>query len=334
MSSTASRPASTTSRLPCRTRPAQAVASLDEAKSPTPERPYTVVLGGSKVSTRLGVIANLLEKADNLVIGGDMVFTFLAAKGYEVGKSLLRRGGPDPHRPGLLRPCRGARRSRSSCRPTSSRPRRSTRTRRSRSWRLTPTPSVWTSARTRGSVRRRHRGLPGRSSRSPMGVFEFPRRSSPAARVPSPQAMMDATAAGAFSIVRGTSSPPPPRPPPRLRRGRLLPHLHRWWRVPAKPSKSARPGRSEGLRYPHVVRLPAHAPHGGQLEADLDHLQAIDLVQKLAWTTRTPVTTTSSPRSSSPDVHQPAFRADRRRRPAPDQVRLGRNVSRLGRLHR
>ncbi len=54
-----------------------------------PERPYAVVLGGSKVSDKLGVIANLLTKADRLLIGGGMVFTFLKAKGYEVGKSLL-----------------------------------------------------------------------------------------------------------------------------------------------------------------------------------------------------------------------------------------------------
>ena len=54
-----------------------------------PERPYGVVLGGSKVSDKLGVIANLLTKADLLLIGGGMVFTFLKAKGYEVGKSLL-----------------------------------------------------------------------------------------------------------------------------------------------------------------------------------------------------------------------------------------------------
>ncbi|MCB7137404.1 phosphoglycerate kinase [Cellulosimicrobium marinum] len=54
-----------------------------------PERPYAVVLGGSKVSDKLGVIANLLTKADRLLIGGGMVFTFLAAKGYGVGKSLL-----------------------------------------------------------------------------------------------------------------------------------------------------------------------------------------------------------------------------------------------------
>ncbi len=54
-----------------------------------PERPYVVVLGGSKVSDKLGVIDNLLSKADKLLIGGGMVFTFLAAQGHEVGKSLL-----------------------------------------------------------------------------------------------------------------------------------------------------------------------------------------------------------------------------------------------------
>jgi phosphoglycerate kinase len=54
-----------------------------------PERPYVVVLGGSKVSDKLGVIDNLLSKADRLLIGGGMVFTFLAAEGYEVGGSLL-----------------------------------------------------------------------------------------------------------------------------------------------------------------------------------------------------------------------------------------------------
>jgi phosphoglycerate kinase len=52
-------------------------------------RPYAVVLGGSKVSDKLAVIANLLEKADSILVGGGMVFTFLKAQGYEVGKSLL-----------------------------------------------------------------------------------------------------------------------------------------------------------------------------------------------------------------------------------------------------
>ena len=54
-----------------------------------PQRPYVVVLGGAKVSDKLAVIANLLKTADTLVIGGGMVFTFLAAQGHEVGKSLL-----------------------------------------------------------------------------------------------------------------------------------------------------------------------------------------------------------------------------------------------------
>jgi phosphoglycerate kinase len=55
----------------------------------SPARPFVVVLGGSKVSDKLGVIDNLLTKADALLIGGGMVFTFLKAQGHEVGKSLL-----------------------------------------------------------------------------------------------------------------------------------------------------------------------------------------------------------------------------------------------------
>jgi phosphoglycerate kinase len=54
-----------------------------------PERPYVVVLGGSKVSDKLGVIDNLLGKVDRLLIGGGMCFTFLKAQGHEVGGSLL-----------------------------------------------------------------------------------------------------------------------------------------------------------------------------------------------------------------------------------------------------
>lgn len=54
-----------------------------------PERPYTVVLGGSKVSDKLGVIEHLLPRVDRLLIGGGMLFTFLAAQGHKVGASLL-----------------------------------------------------------------------------------------------------------------------------------------------------------------------------------------------------------------------------------------------------
>jgi 3-phosphoglycerate kinase len=54
-------------------------------------RPYVVVLGGAKVSDKLGVISNLLDKVDRLLIGGGMAYTFLAAQGYEVGNSLLEK---------------------------------------------------------------------------------------------------------------------------------------------------------------------------------------------------------------------------------------------------
>ena len=66
-------------------------AEVDVLKKLTqsPKRPYGVALGGSKVSDKIGVISNLLDKVDTLAIGGGMLFTFLAAKGYEIGKSLV-----------------------------------------------------------------------------------------------------------------------------------------------------------------------------------------------------------------------------------------------------
>ena len=54
-----------------------------------PERPFVAILGGAKVSDKLNVINNLIEKVDTLIIGGGMAFTFLAAQGYDVGKSLV-----------------------------------------------------------------------------------------------------------------------------------------------------------------------------------------------------------------------------------------------------
>ena len=67
---------------------AREIQVLEQLTSST-KRPYAVVLGGSKVSDKLGVIESLATKADSIVIGGGMCFTFLAAEGYSVGKSLL-----------------------------------------------------------------------------------------------------------------------------------------------------------------------------------------------------------------------------------------------------
>jgi phosphoglycerate kinase len=66
-------------------------------------RPYAVVLGGAKVSDKLGVIDNLLGRADRILIGGGMVFTFLAAQGHEVGRSLLEADQVDTVRDYLAR---------------------------------------------------------------------------------------------------------------------------------------------------------------------------------------------------------------------------------------
>ncbi|PZU33843.1 MAG: phosphoglycerate kinase [Actinomyces sp.] len=70
------------------------IESLGRAVN-NPERPYTVVLGGSKVSDKLGVIANLLGKADRLLIGGGMAYTFMVAQGHGVGTSLLEKDQVD-----------------------------------------------------------------------------------------------------------------------------------------------------------------------------------------------------------------------------------------------
>ncbi|WP_344426272.1 phosphoglycerate kinase [Amycolatopsis minnesotensis] len=68
------------------------LAELEVLKKLTDDvaRPYVVVLGGAKVSDKLGVIANLLTKVDRLLIGGGMAYTFLKAQGHEVGQSLLQ----------------------------------------------------------------------------------------------------------------------------------------------------------------------------------------------------------------------------------------------------
>lgn len=76
------------------------LAEVDVLRTLTgdPERPYAVVLGGSKVSDKLGVITALLPKVDRLVIGGGMAYTFLAAQGHDVGDSLLQKDQVDATR--------------------------------------------------------------------------------------------------------------------------------------------------------------------------------------------------------------------------------------------
>jgi phosphoglycerate kinase len=73
---------------------AEEIRVLEQLTSST-TRPYAVVLGGSKVSDKLGVIESLATKADSIVIGGGMCFTFLAAQGFSVGKSLLEENMVD-----------------------------------------------------------------------------------------------------------------------------------------------------------------------------------------------------------------------------------------------
>lgn len=61
---------------------------LDSALS-NPERPFTAIIGGAKVKDKIGVIENLLDKVDNLIIGGGLAYTFIKSQGYEIGNSLL-----------------------------------------------------------------------------------------------------------------------------------------------------------------------------------------------------------------------------------------------------
>ena len=54
-----------------------------------PEKPFVLIVGGAKIPDKIGILSNLLDKVDAIIIGGGMSYTFLKAKGYEIGQSLL-----------------------------------------------------------------------------------------------------------------------------------------------------------------------------------------------------------------------------------------------------
>ena len=171
--------------------------------SENPEKPYAVVLGGSKVSDKLGVIEALAPRVDNLIIGGGMCFTFLAAKGYEVGGSLLQEDMID------------------TCKDLLERfgdvialptdvvvAERFDKDADHRTVDLNSIPTGWMgldigpeSVKTFAEVLSKSKTV---FWNGPMGVFEFPAFAEGTRGVA--QAIIDATAAGAFSVVGGGDS--------------------------------------------------------------------------------------------------------------------------------
>ena len=255
-----------------------------------PERPYVVVLGGSKVSDKLGVIDNLLGKADKLLIGGGMVFTFLKAQGHEVGKSLLEEDQLDICRSYLQR---AEETGVEIVLPTdivvdtefpSATARRATRRTRRRD------PGRPARPRHRPGVRRRRSPAALADARTvfwngPMGVFEFDgvRRRHPRGRRGADR--------GRRAVRRRRRRLRGRRAPARLRRGRVRPHLHRWRRQPGVPrGQGAARHRPSSSPDPHPLhtkelmadtRVPLMA---GNWKMNLNHQEAVVLVQKLAWT--------------------------------------------------
>ena len=198
-----------------------------------PERPYVVVLGGSKVSDKLGVIDNLLGKADRLLIGGGMVFTFLKAQGHEVGKSLLEEDQLEICRDYLQR---AEETGVQLLLPTDIvvAPRVRGRRRRRRVVPADAIPDRPDRARHRAGVARRRSPTALADARTvfwngPMGVFEF---EAFAARHPRgrPGADRDRRPLGRRRRrLRRRGAPA------RLRRGGVRPHLHRGRRQPRVP---------------------------------------------------------------------------------------------------
>ncbi len=227
-----------------------------------PARPYVVVLGGSKVSDKLGVIDNLLGKADKLLIGGGMVFTFLAAQGHEVGKSLLESDQLDTVR-GYLEQAQAVRRRDPAAdrrgRGAGARRRRPAdrRTRRR-------DPGRPAGARHRAGQRHGPSRPPSSDAKTvfwngPMGVFEI------AAFAEGTRVLAKAlTEIDGLSVVGGGDSAAAVRQA-RLRRRRVRPHLHRRRSEPrvSRGQDAARSRRPGGLTDGQADPAPAD---GGQLE--------------------------------------------------------------------
>ena len=171
--------------------------------SENPEKPYAVVLGGSKVSDKLGVIEALAPRVDNLIIGGGMCFTFLAAKGYEVGGSLLQEDMID------------------TCKDLLERfgdvialptdvvvAERFDKDADHRTVDLNSIPEGWMGLDIGPESVKAFAEVLSKSKtvfwNGPMGVFEFPAFAEGTRGVA--QAIIDATAAGAFSVVGGGDS--------------------------------------------------------------------------------------------------------------------------------
>lgn len=171
--------------------------------SENPEKPYAVVLGGSKVSDKLGVIEALAPRVDNLIIGGGMCFTFLAAKGYEVGGSLLQEDMID------------------TCKDLLERfgdvialptdvvvAERFDKDADHRTVNLNSIPTGWMGLDIGPESVKAFAEVLSKSKtvfwNGPMGVFEFPAFAEGTRGVA--QAIIDATAAGAFSVVGGGDS--------------------------------------------------------------------------------------------------------------------------------
>ena len=243
---TASTPRSTTSPSGCRTYAGRLVARELEVLTrltTDPERPYVVVLGGSKVSDKLAVIEALLPKVDRLLVGGGMCFTFLAAQGHGVGQ-LAAGGRPGRHLPPAAR--RGRRPDRAAGRR---RLRRRVQRRRRDQRRRRPTRSrtacmgLDVGPRTVDLFTAELVDARTVFWNGPMGVFEL-----------APfQAGTRGVAAGRRRrrrpVRRRRRGLRRRRPAARPRRGRLRPHQHRRRRVAGVPRGPGAPG-PRGARRP------------------------------------------------------------------------------------